>query len=297
VLATPEMESSSHNGLTTDRRKSRLIPVFIGVALLVFLITYGGRIALFFFTRWAVRDTPQVWLVPTPLAVVPPDRPTGRKFSYFGYNFETPWIESTSERGIDANDESNSAVNLTFSTGNVVVIFDPAKQDSLQILNQGSPKRGEELKRYFDDQALRTNYSMRAKELYLTPHDMRVFSPPLEEAGNSALIIMKSDELRRIKGGLYSFQTERLRGFQQGNPVQDEVVIVEAYDSQDHVIKLFIASDPPASTKFRRPTSIKLSAPCALPLTPRRARATARSRTCAKMVVHSLILTDSNAAA
>lgn len=55
--------------------------------------------------------------------------------------------------------------------------------------------------------------------------------------------MMKSLELRRVNGGLYSFQTERFRGFQQGDPAHDEVVIVEAYDSQDHVIKLFIASD------------------------------------------------------
>jgi|HubBroStandDraft_6_1064221.scaffolds.fasta_scaffold47484_2 hypothetical protein len=223
--------------------KSYLVRPLIFGALLVFLLNYGGRIALLLFTRWEVRDSPQVWLVPTPLAVVPPDRHAGRKFSYFGYDFETPWIELTSERRMDANDNSNSAVNLTFSTGNVVMIFDPAKQDSLQILKQEASKRGEQLRRYFDDQALRTNYSMRSKELYLTPHDMNVFSPRLEEAGNYSLIIMKSVELRRVKGGLYSFQTKRLRGFQQGNPGQDEVVMVEAYDSQDHLIKLFIASD------------------------------------------------------
>jgi hypothetical protein len=243
VPATPGLESISHGRPTTDMRKSRVISALVGVALLAFLITYGGRIGLFLFTRWAVRDTPQVWLVPTPLAVVPTNRLTGKKFSYFGYDFETPWTELTSERRLDANDNSNSAVNLTFSTGNVVVIFDPAKQDPLQVLKQEAAKRGEQLGKYFDGQSLQTNYSWRAKELYLTPHDINVFSPRQEVAGNYALIIMKSAELRRIKGGLYSFQTERFRGFQEGNPVQDEVVIVEAFDSQDRLIKLFIASD------------------------------------------------------
>ncbi len=251
--------------------KSYLVRSFILGALLVFLLTYGGRIALLLFTRWAVRDSPQVWLVPTPLAVVPPDRPAGRKFAYFGYDFETPWIELTSERRIDANDKSISAVNLTFSTGNVVVIFDPAEQNSLQILKQEASKSGEQLSRYFDDQVLRTNYSKRAKEFYLTPHDMSLFSPRLEEAGNYALIIMKSAELQRVKGGLHSFRTEGLRGFQLGNPVQDEVVIVEAYDSQDHVIKLFIASDRAGQHKVSQADinqivcSLRLTIPSTLP--------------------------------
>jgi hypothetical protein len=212
-------------------RKSYLICAFIFGAILVFLLTYGGRIALLLFARREVRNIPQVWLVPTPLAVVPPDRPAGRRFSYFGYEFTTPWTELSSDRRHDTNDPNDSVVNVTFSTGNVVVIFDPAKQDVLQVLKQESSKQGVWLTKYFDDQALRTNYAMRSKQLYLTPHDMSVFSSRTKEAAKYSLIMMKSLELRRVNGGLYSFQTERVRGFQQGDPAHDEVVIVEAYDS------------------------------------------------------------------
>jgi hypothetical protein len=149
----------------------------------------------------------------------------------------------SSDKRYDTYDPNDSVVNLTFSTGNVVVIFDPTKQDALQVLKQESTKEGVRLAKYFDDQALRTNYSMCSKQLYLTPHDMSVFSSRTEEAGKYSLLMRKSLELRRVNGGLYSFRTERVRGFQQGDPAHDEVVIVETYDSQDHVIKLFIASD------------------------------------------------------
>jgi hypothetical protein len=249
VIETPALKSSAQNAPSAGVRTFYFVGLFVVGAILLFLFTYGGRIGLLLLTHWEVRNIPQVWLVPAPLAFVPPHRPAGRKFSYFGYDFETPWTELISGRRYDTNDPSDSVVNLTFSTGNVVVIFDPAKRDSLQILKQEASKRGEQLTKYFDEQSLRTNYSMRSKQLYLTPHDMGVFSSRLEGEGNFALIAMKSIELQRVKGGLYTFHTERLRGFQLGDPAQDEVVIAEAYDSQDHLIKLFISSDPAGQHK------------------------------------------------
>jgi hypothetical protein len=43
-----------------------------------------------------------------------------------------------------------------------------------------------------------------------------------------------------LQGGLYSFQTEWLRGFQQGDPTLDKTVTIDAFDADDHEIQLSI---------------------------------------------------------
>lgn len=49
--------------------------------------------------------------------------------------------------------------------------------------------------------------------------------------------------MTRMKGGLYSFETSRFRGFQEGGPAQDDVVIIEAFDAQDRKIELWVGAE------------------------------------------------------
>jgi hypothetical protein len=67
--------------------------------------------------------------------------------------------------------------------------------------------------------------------------------------GNSVLLGNKQIELSRIRHGVYSFQTNSFRGFQEGDPLQNSVVIVQAFDAQDHRIRLWIGAKPDARPK------------------------------------------------
>jgi hypothetical protein len=210
----------------------------------VLLFAYARPIALLLYTKWEVRKATELWVVPTPLRLVATEPQTGKTLSYFGYDFESPWTDVKRERKL----ESIAVVN--FSGGQFISILDPAHStDELQMMKREATKRGVELRSVLGEEATRSRYALRSKILNLTPGDLRLFSPRQEMVANSVFLIMKKAWMARLKGGLYSFETNWLRGFQEGGPAQDDMVIIEAFDAQDHEIQVWIGSGHGASNR------------------------------------------------
>jgi hypothetical protein len=57
---------------------------------------------------------------------------------------------------------------------------------------------------------------------------------------SSVLLMLKPIWTGTLQGGLYSFQTEWLRGFQQGDPTRDKTVTIDAFDAHDQEIALSV---------------------------------------------------------
>jgi len=204
----------------------------------VLLFAYARPIALLLYTKWEVRNATELWVVPTPLRVVGTKPSPGKTLSYFGYDFESPWTEVKRERKLE------SIAVLNFLDGQFISILDPAHSaDELQVMKQEATKRGIELRSVFGEEATRSRYALRSKILNLTPGDLHLFSPRQEMVGNSVFLIMKKIWLARSKGGLYSFETNWVRGFQVGSPARDDMVIIEAFDAKDHEIEVWIGSE------------------------------------------------------
>ncbi|HEV1993425.1 MAG TPA: hypothetical protein VGR03_03745 [Candidatus Acidoferrum sp.] len=207
----------------------------------VFAFYYARPITILCYAKWKARNAPEMWVVPKPLSDITLSAANGRKFSYFGYEFEVPWTEVKQERKL----QSIAIVN--FSNGAVVTILNPVGElGELQILQKEAAKRGRDVKAVFGEDASRSNYSLRSKILNLTPRDLRFFSSRQEMVSDSILLILKSIWTKRIKGGLYSFQTEWLHGFQEGGPAEDKMVIIEAWDANDRKMEVWIGSEPRA---------------------------------------------------
>ncbi|MGB2679329.1 MAG: hypothetical protein WAN12_19780 [Candidatus Acidiferrum sp.] len=180
-----------------------------------------------------------MWIVPRPLDGSSEEQIGGRKFFYFGYEFESPWTEVVNER------KFKSLVTLNFSNGASITIYDPATgANELQVMKDEASKRGRTIESVFGEEATRSRYALRSKILNLTPKDLNLFSSRQEMVGNSVLLVLKGAELSRIKGGLYSFQTKWTRGFQEGSPDRDSAVVIDAFDSQDNKIELLIGVAP-----------------------------------------------------
>src|SRR5271170_2900000 len=62
---------------------------------------YGRPLILLTITKWHFRNSPEIWIVPTPQPTAAPERTPGRIFSYFGYQFESPWTDIKQERKSD----------------------------------------------------------------------------------------------------------------------------------------------------------------------------------------------------
>lgn len=217
----------------------------ISIVLILLVVVYVRPLTLLFAVKRRARTAPELWIVPKPLTDVSIERSAGRKFSYFGYQFEVPWTEVKQEKNLRSMDI------VYFSNGTVVILFDPAQSvDKLKVLTQKGTKNEAAVRNIFPDEATRSNYALCSTILYLTPSDLRLFSSRREMVSNSVLLMLKPAWAHAKKGGLYSFHTEWLRGFQEGDPTHDKNVVIDAFDAQDHEIELSIGSGQSAKHNF-----------------------------------------------
>ncbi|HVB08149.1 MAG TPA: hypothetical protein VNF00_04310 [Candidatus Acidoferrales bacterium] len=214
----------------------------IGILLCIVIFIDGPAIALLAYTKWEIRNEPELWIVPTPLTDLSIERSAGQKFSFLGYEFESPWTEVKKE----TKGESISILN--FSNGDFISISKGA--DDLKAMKQDAARRGTDIKDVFGSQPTSSNYALRSKILYLTPRDLRLFSSPRQMAANSVLLTLKEVWTATAKGGLYSFQTKWLRGFQEGSPARNNPVTIYAFDEQDREIDLSMGTEPNANSRL-----------------------------------------------
>jgi hypothetical protein len=216
--------------------------VYLAVAAVIFV--YAKPIAVLLYAKWQVRNDAKLWVVPTPLHLVDVPHVAGKTMSYFGCEFESPWTEVKRERKFD------SIAVLNFAGGQMISILDPAHDvDELRMMKQEAAKRGVDLKNVFGDETTRSRYAMLSKTWSLTPADLHFFSSRQAMVTNSMFLMLKKVWMKRIKGGVYSFDTGWLRGIQEGGPVQDDFVIIEAFDISDHKIELWIGSERGANPR------------------------------------------------
>ncbi len=226
----------------SDRRISSIsltIAVVAGailaVFLAVFLIFYFKPVASILIVRWQVRNEPDLWIVPRPLPAPTNESPARKTFSYFGCEFDSPWSEVKQQVNF------GPAVRLVFSGGQVIAILDPARQaNALQIFRQGAARRKANVATVFGKDATQSNYALRSAIVNLTPADLRFYISPNKMVDNAVFLLLKPISTTNVKHGFYSFQTNWIRGFQQGDPARDEMVVIDGFDGQDREIVIVV---------------------------------------------------------
>jgi|ERR1700735_707762 len=235
----PKYFSFFQNKLRIGKRSAVVTVLFC-----IFLWAYGRPILAVLYTRWEARKTPELWVVPTPLADLSTDPSPGKKFSYLGYEFESPWTQVTKER------RGQSVAVVNFTDGQFIEI---EKGDELfPAMQEEVAKLGGDVRYVFGGKPIDSDYALISRTLYSTPRDVRLSWSRQEMAGNSALLLIKGVGVARMRSGLYSFKTDSLRGFQYGNPTHDNVVDIDAFDQKGRRISLMIGTDA-------KPDSRKLS--------------------------------------
>ena len=207
----------------------------ICIALGVLLLIYVRPLTLLSTVRWKTRAKPEFWIVPRPLADVSIEQTAGRNFTFYGYQFEVPWTDVKRE-------EHLKSMELVYFSNNLyIMLHDPAQSvNQLKVLTSGGTENEAGLKRLFGEEATRPNYALRSKILNLTPSDLHLSLSRQKMVSSSVLLMLKPMWTGTPQGGLYSFQTEWLRGFQQGNPTRDKTVTIDAFDAHDNEIELSV---------------------------------------------------------
>ena len=215
--------------------RRRVISTIVCVLFFFLFWQYGRPIELLLLTKHALKNEPELWIVPTSLTDLAVNRSPGAKFSYFGFEFEAPWTGVKLRRG------GQSIVVLDFQNGGVVSISKGSSE--LASMKEEAAKEGRDIKSVFGGRAIESDYEMESTILHLTPRDLRLFSSRKEMTSNSVLLTLKGIYTGNAKGGIYSFQTDYVKGFQIGSLSADNLVTVDAFDQQDRKIQLIIGNE------------------------------------------------------
>lgn len=207
------------------------------IIFVVLLGFYGRALSLFISAKWDVRNSPEIWMTPQPLAAPPPPSPSVPKLTYFGYEFESPTIEVQESKNFD------SGVVLTFSDCAGVMILKPQPGGILLAAMRASGKESD-IQTVFGMEATSTDYALRSTTLNLTPRALTLAASPARISGTAVLLTIKHIGAQRFKNGLYTFTTPWMRGFQEGDTLRDRGVLVEAFDDQDRKLTLIVAHKP-----------------------------------------------------
>jgi MOSC domain-containing protein YiiM len=209
----------------------RVLPCATLLIFLLLFLTHVRLISSFLYAKSLARKTPELWDVPKPLDL---DRtiPTGGKiFCRLGYQFDSPWTDVISEQ------KRETAEVLIFSGGQGLVILDESKPFTAPgIEQQPTDKQSDQVTKAL------LGYVFRSEILHATPSDLHWFSSRQRMASASTFITLKSFDALHMQGGLYSFATPWLRGFQLGSPSKDRPTMVEMFDPQDFKFRLMFSS-------------------------------------------------------
>jgi hypothetical protein len=190
-------------------RRILVASTIVWLALGLPLLIYARPLMLLYMVKRKTRTASDLWIVPRPLLDISIEHSAGRKFTYYGYQFEAPWTELKQQK------TSPSMELLYFSNGFVLMFHDPAQSvDQLKFLTSRGSGNEAELKDLFGKEATGSNYALRSRILNLTPRDLRLSFSRRKMMANSVLLMLKPIWTASLQGGLYSFQTESLRGFQ-----------------------------------------------------------------------------------
>ncbi len=218
------------------RKPKTLVITCLGLGAFLLIYVYFRPIGLLCTIRRNTWAKPEFWIVPTPLANLPIDQTPGRKFAFYGYQFEVPWTDVKRETRL------KSMQLVFFSNDFAIMLWDPAQRvDRLKLLTGEGTENEAAIKGLFGEEATRSNYALLSKVLNLTPRDLQLSFSRQKMVSSSVLLMLKPMWTHTLQGGLYSFQTNWLRGFQQGDPTGDKTVTIDAFDAHDHEIKLSIS--------------------------------------------------------
>jgi len=174
---------------------------------------YGRPVGFLLYTKWQIRNEPKLWNVPRPLSLGAPVPSAGRKFSYFGYEFDSPWTELMRQRKME------SVAILNFSTGGFIEVLAPSKNgNELDAMKHEAEKRGVDIRNVFGDETTHSNYALRSKVLSLTPRDLRLFSSRQEMVANSVLLILKKTEKNHFPRRVVFFPDRMVPRFSRWRP-------------------------------------------------------------------------------
>jgi hypothetical protein len=205
-------------------------PLAVAIALVLAYVWIFGRATLLV---WRVKkeavENPRLAMVPVPLSDTSISTARGTTVTKFGYQFDVPWKMKELKPG------KTIAIFAPESGQEVVMFSDPAKKEgAVKMMKDSMGTRFGELASVYGAKTIQSDYDFDQALVNTTPSELSYVLTGRKEVRAAVLLMMKPIEMVDAETGFYSFRTEHLRGFQNGDPAKAKTVIVKAFDAEDH---------------------------------------------------------------
>jgi len=193
------------------------------IAVVTFAVIAAGVqwVAPIVFSMWAARKLPKnAGLVPQDLHDLSISEAGGRRFAYFGYEFEVPWNDLDEAQTKLTPKEKPCRVLLSFRSGlRLMVTAVPPKEwaNSLPADFKTSPQVIEAV---FGHEAMQSDYGFVRRLYEFTPAKMHrwSFSPAVHYREGFVLMVKSVALSPWADSGIFHIQNQSFKGFQQGEP-------------------------------------------------------------------------------
>jgi hypothetical protein len=205
-------------------------PLAVAAALvLAYVWIYGRATFLVWRMKKEAAENPMLAMVPVPLSDHSISTAPGTTVAEFGYQFEVPWKMNEPKR------ENSLAIFESQSGEEIVIFWDPAKkQGFVRTMKDSLGIPIKDMAQLYGAQTIQSSYDFDRALLNTTPSQLTYILPGKKVVRTAVLLMLKPLGTLDAQTGLYSFETDHLRGFQNGDPKKTKTVMVEVFDAQDH---------------------------------------------------------------
>lgn len=222
--------------------------VFIILLLSVLIIVIGVAIspkiwALYFIkSRYSQIETPWAYIVPIDRTVKSSednlsDYPA---FTCDDLKFNAPWKE------LRQKEERENFIFLSFHSGeNKGIYMNRGKVTEYKIAESllgEDPSDAKKLKELIGEQSFKSDYSVFVQSLGTTPDQASIFRSS-KELGKAIIMLMLKRVLTEPNiGKIYKFDTTVIRGFQFGDPQENNPVAIKIFNKNGRINRMSIHS-------------------------------------------------------
>jgi hypothetical protein len=229
-----------------------LITLLVALAVVFVGVTWIAPVAL---SYYSARTAPPVArVVPTDLKDQSVAVGSGKKLSYFGYEFEIPWndLDETQTKLYPTDKTEKCKVDLHFRSGlRLIVTAVPPREwaNGLAKEMKTSPQRIEATVGQSDYRVAKTIYEFSPDKMNHWALSERV------HMREEFLLIIKSIALSKSADtGIFNLENSSYKGFQQGNPqVRPDVFTVNLYSDEGSLEFILLQHDYKDSAGITQP--------------------------------------------
>jgi hypothetical protein len=212
----------------------------VGAICVLYLLFFGYQTFSILEMRHYASKFPVMNKTPVALADLSISQTTGAKLSYFGYDFEVPWID------VDESNTKlmNNRVVIAFRSRNAIILSSTQPRDFINGVASTFSSSSEKLREGFGDEAVESDYSFKTLILDSTPRQITLSTPWRHCNTIGMLLMIKATMLPSPNLDLFSIQTDKFKGYQFGDPkIRPPTIVVELYSASGMLEFYFIQKE------------------------------------------------------